>query len=481
MPQASAQAIMRPNLNVAPRIPTVNPTIAPRIDPNIAARTNTVTGIDRITPHVTPTTTAISRLRVNPNSTMPYARFSPNLHPACEAAYREGDGECKGTPVASGSSGSGKPAKGKGKGKGPNSPLATISLSFANELVAEIDGSMSEEQANALARRYGMVLVESQNLPLIEATIGLFRITDGRSLDAARRDFAAAPGVRNLQFNFRYLVQDTKPPTEGDPAQYAVSKLKLPQAHGLAHGMNVTIAVIDSGIDASHPELANSISDTFDALGSKEGAHVHGTGIAGASLVVKLPALDPHAVPLIGSPDAQYVVMLLFDYKCPHCQQLHFMLDEAIRRYDGKLAFALCPAPLNTQCNPYIPRDVDEFKGSCDLAKIGLAVWAANREAFPEFDRWMYSLDSGDRWSPRSLGAATAKAIELVGQAKFDAALSDRWIDQYLQTSIRIYGDTIQNDRHGNALPKLVFGRPAPSPIIPAGVGSFSAWRPRRL
>ena len=134
------------------------------------------------------------------------------------------------------------------------------------------------------------------------------------------------------------------------------------------------------------------------------------------------------------------------------------MLDEAIRRYDGKLAFALCPAPLNTQCNPYIPRDVDEFKGSCDLAKIGLAVWAANREAFPTFNRWMYSLDSGDRWSPRSLEAATDKAIELVGQAKFDAALADRWIDQYLQTSIHIYGDTIQNDRHGNALPKLVFG-----------------------
>ena len=153
-----------------------------------------------------------------------------------------------------------------------------------------------------------------------------------------------------------------------------------------------------------------------------------------------------------------YIVTVLFDYKCPHCQQLHFMLDEAIRRYDGKLAFALCPAPLNTQCNPYIPRDVDEFKGSCDLAKIGLAVWAANREAFPTFNRWMYSLDSGDRWSPRSREAATDKAIELVGQAKFDAALADRWIDQYLQTSIHIYGDTIQNDRHGNALPKLVFG-----------------------
>ena len=36
-----------------------------------------------------------------------------------------------------------------------------------------------------------------------------------------------------------------------------------------------------------------------------------------------------------------YIVTVLFDYKCPHCQQLHFMLDEAIRRYGGKLAFAL--------------------------------------------------------------------------------------------------------------------------------------------
>ncbi len=114
-----------------------------------------------------------------------------------------------------------------------------------------------------------------------------------------------------------------------------------------------------------------------------------------------LPAIDPHDVPLLGSPDAPYVVTLLFDYNCPHCQQLHFMLDEAVRRYDGKLAFALCPTPLNTRCNPYIPRDVDEFKDSCELAKIGLAVWVAKREAFPAFDRWMFSFESGDRWQPR--------------------------------------------------------------------------------
>ena len=169
-----------------------------------------------------------------------------------------------------------------------------------------------------------------------------------------------------------------------------------------------------------------------------------------------LPAFDPHAVPLVGSPDAPSVVTLLFDYKCPHCQQLHFMLDEAIRRYNSKLAFVLCPTPLNTHCNPHIPQHVDEFKDSCELAKVGLAVWLARREAFPEFNRWMFMFESGDCWHPRSLVAARAKAVELVGQAKFDAASADPWIERYLQTSIRVYGATSQS---GNgAIPKLVLG-----------------------
>ncbi len=170
-----------------------------------------------------------------------------------------------------------------------------------------------------------------------------------------------------------------------------------------------------------------------------------------------LPAIDPHAAPLLGSPDAPYVVTLLFDYECPHCQKLHAMLDEVMKRYDGKLAFVLCPTPLNNQCNPYIPQYVEEFKDSCELTKIALAVWAAKREAFPDFDRWRFSpQQEAELWHPRSPDAAKAKAIELVGPAQFAAAQTDPRIEEYMQTCIRLFGDTI--DQSGNSVPRLVFG-----------------------
>ena len=169
-----------------------------------------------------------------------------------------------------------------------------------------------------------------------------------------------------------------------------------------------------------------------------------------------VPVIDYHNVPMVGSPDAPYVITLLFDYQCPHCQKLHFMLSETIRRYAGKLSFVLCPTPLNTMCNPYIPQDVDAFKNSCELAKIGLAVWVAKRDAFPSFENWMFTFESGDNWLPRSLETTRAKAVELVGQEKFDAAWSDPWIGRYIQTCIQIYGQTIQGGKGG--VPKLVFG-----------------------
>jgi hypothetical protein len=198
--------------------------------------------------------------------------------------------------------------------------------------VAEIDGSLSDAQADELARRHRLERIGSQNFPLIGATIGLFRIVDRRTVETVGRELTA-DGVRSVQANFRYALQDQKTAmTEGDPAQYALLKLRLPQAHTLAHGANVTIAVIDSGIDIRHPELANAIVGSFDALGSKEGPHVHGTGIAGAIVsharlmgsapAARILAIRAFGVAPGGAESTSFVILKGLDYAAANGAQI---------------------------------------------------------------------------------------------------------------------------------------------------------------
>ena len=96
--------------------------------------------------------------------------------------------------------------------------------------------------------------------------------------------------------------------------------------------MNVTIAVIDSGIDAKHPELANSIADSFDALGSKEGPHVHGTGIAGAIAAharlmgsapeARILAIRAFGATSSGAESTSYVILKSLNYAVLHGAQI---------------------------------------------------------------------------------------------------------------------------------------------------------------
>jgi len=60
-----------------------------------------------------------------------------------------------------------------------------------------------------------------------------------------------------------------------------LAKLHLPLAHTIAKGDNVLVAVIDSGVDVSHPALAGVVTQTFDAIDTPAAPHKHGTGIAG--------------------------------------------------------------------------------------------------------------------------------------------------------------------------------------------------------
>jgi subtilisin family serine protease len=331
-----AQSIMRtPNLNVAPRLPRINPSVGARVNP---------TGITRINPTITGKTVSISKTtsfrsvpRIGVRSTLPYARYSPNLYPPCSDGYR--DGGCwdqSGSSAGGGGGGGGGASSAKSVNNIPRRDVSQAALnlhSVVNELVAEIDGARSDAQADELARRHGLERLRSQNFPLIGATIGLFRIVDRRPAETVSRELAADADVRSVQRNFRYVLQNQKAAlTAGDPGQYAAAELRLPEAHKLADGANVTIAVIDSGIDVKHPELANSIADSFDALDSKEGPHVHGTGVAGAivahaRLMGSAPAARILAIRAFGkvssgAESTSFVILRGMDYAAAHGAQI---------------------------------------------------------------------------------------------------------------------------------------------------------------
>lgn len=221
------------------------------------------------------------RISVNPSIRTPpnirydgYDDFRPRPRPRIRIIEEIDDGP----PEA------GPPPRRSARKSTPASAAARTYV--AKEVLIELEGSPSDAQADALARRYRLTRLQSQAFPLTNSTFVRWRINDGRSVDAVVRELSAGGNVKSAQRNNIFRLQQTAAApaaakTHGDPVQYALGKLRLPEAHALSVGADVTVAVIDSGVDAAHPELAGAIAGTFDALNSKEGPHAHGTGIAG--------------------------------------------------------------------------------------------------------------------------------------------------------------------------------------------------------
>jgi len=284
-----------------------------------------------VTPAITPAVTPVIAPRVAVVvPTLPYVRYSPNLYPACSYALRETSGECSGQAVSlvdsGGSAGGPPPRSQNGNGSRRNAAQAVFNPPYvSNQVIAEVDSAL----ADALARRHRLRRIGSQDIPLLGSSLSLFGITDRRSAEAVRTELAADASVRSVQLNFRYLLQDRKSaPTEGDPAQYGLAKLLLQEAHGLSRGANVKVAVIDSGIDIRHPELADTILENFNALGGKEIPHVHGTGIAGAIVsharlmgsapAAKLLAIRAFGATPSGAESTSFVIIRSLDFAASH-------------------------------------------------------------------------------------------------------------------------------------------------------------------
>ena len=174
-----------------------------------------------------------------------------------------------------------------------------------DEVVIEIANSVSPQTIDALQRRFNLQRLEQQSFQLSGTTLMRWRIPDRRSVAAVVRALETDRAVASAQPNYLFTLQDDAVKTEGDPAQYELAKLHLPQAHTLASGDKILVAVIDSGIDASHPELTDAIAQSFDALDTKAAPHKHGTGIAAL--------IAAHGRLMGAAPRAQLLAVRAFD------------------------------------------------------------------------------------------------------------------------------------------------------------------------
>ena len=175
-----------------------------------------------------------------------------------------------------------------------------------------------------------------------------------------------------------------------------------------------------------------------------------------------LPVFADGEVPVLESPssagrsgESPVTLTLLFDFQCIHCRRLHRILPEFLAASEGRYRVLLCPVPLSSACNPYIPASgIDRFAGSCTLTRLALAVWYARPEAWPDY--WDFLLGAGEERRQTEAAAAEARAREILG-ADFEAALQDPRIEACLRKGYELFGRTSSSEKSG--IPRLILGQ----------------------
>jgi hypothetical protein len=160
--------------------------------------------------------------------------------------------------------------------------------------------------------------------------------------------------------------------------------------------------------------------------------------------------IRPADWPMLGSPNADHVLVYLFDYTCPHCRRLHRHLGQALDRYGDQLAVMCLPAPLSHHCSDYYKTTSPARKDSCALASIGLSVWLSDHSAFEQFDHAFM-----DEAKDSTVAVAREIADPLIGAQKLDTLIESKQVRGQILAGGQINGRASQMMGNRN-LPKLI-------------------------
>jgi subtilisin family serine protease len=138
--------------------------------------------------------------------------------------------------------------------------------------------------ARTIAKDHGLTFVDGWPMPMIGVDCFIMAVPEGRSTEAAAQELSSDSKVAWAEPVGLYQAQGTQA-SHNDPlypAQPAAHAWDLADLHRVATGRGVKVAVIDSGIQANHPDLAGQliVNRNFVA-GQAERPEDHGTGVAG--------------------------------------------------------------------------------------------------------------------------------------------------------------------------------------------------------
>ena len=177
------------------------------------------------------------------------------------------------------------PGGGQGPGQsaqrpGFNPPPPGETRFVRNEVLLSVPASTTSAALDTIARRNRLTRLDLREFAVTGRRLARMRINDGRGVANVIQSLQAEAAIAGAQANNLFaLEQDLDPPS--GPPQYPYRKMHLSKAHALAKGDSIRVAVIDTMIDAAHPDLAGAVIGTFDATGAAAKPHLHGTGVAG--------------------------------------------------------------------------------------------------------------------------------------------------------------------------------------------------------
>src|SRR5690606_40822382 len=160
--------------------------------------------------------------------------------------------------------------------------LTTGPDAVPRQLVVLIGADQPDSVEDDLASAYDLQRLQSEAIELLQARAQVYGIADGRPEDAVVAALASDPRVMLAQRNLLYHRQAGAAGGAARVAQYALDKIGAGEAHVLATGRDVKVAIVDTGSDEQHPDLEDAVADSFDAVGNGTSEpDAHGTAIAG--------------------------------------------------------------------------------------------------------------------------------------------------------------------------------------------------------